>query len=175
MDESMRQVRAVLSTTPARWASLTETIPAELLERVPLPGEWSALDCLRHMVDVEEQVFPARVRRILQGREFDPYDRDALGSRVGRDEPIVLASRLAAGRHASLALVDGLTPADLPKRARHPSLGVVTMEELLHEWAGHDLQHTVQAERAMLQPFIAGSGPWRSYFAGLEAEIEPQG
>jgi hypothetical protein len=25
--------------------------------------------------------------------------------------------------------------------------------------------HTVQAERALMQPFVAGSGPWRGYFA----------
>ncbi len=24
--------------------------------------------------------------------------------------------------------------------------------------------HTIQAERAMMQPFIAGCGPWRFYF-----------
>ncbi len=172
MDELLRQVRAVLSTTPARWASLIEALPAELLERVPLAGEWSALDCLRHLVDTEEQVFPARLRRILEGRDLDAYDRDALGSRVGRDEPIALASRLAVAREASLGLVDRLTAADLPRRARHPALGPVTMEQLLHEWAGHDLQHTVQAERAMLQPFILGSGPWRSYFAGHDVALE---
>lgn len=175
MDELLRQVRAVLSTTPARWAALAETIPAELLERVPRPGEWSALDCLRHLVDAEEQVFPARVRWILEGRDFDAYDRDALGSRVGPDEPIALASRFAMAREGSLALFDRLGLEDLPKRARHPSLGPVTMEQLLHEWAGHDLQHTVQAERAMLQPFIVGSGPWRSYFAGHDAALERQG
>ena len=53
---------------------------------------------------------------------------------------------------------------DLSCTARHSDLGIVTLEELLHEWAAHDLMHTVQAERAILQPLILGSGPWRSYF-----------
>ena len=35
---------------------------------------------------------------------------------------------------------------------------------LPNEWAAHDLMHTVQAERALLQPLIGGSGPWRLYF-----------
>jgi hypothetical protein len=57
-----------------------------------------------------------------------------------------------------------VTSKDLSRSARHSELGVVTLEELLHEWAAHDLMHTVQAERAILQPFVIGSGPWRSYF-----------
>jgi hypothetical protein len=40
----------------------------------------------------------------------------------------------------------------------------VSLSELLHEWAGHDLMHTVQAERALMQPFIQGCGPWQPYF-----------
>ena len=41
----------------------------------------------------------------------------------------------------------------------------MTLGELLHEWAAHDLNHTVQAERALMQPLIQGSGPWQLYFA----------
>jgi hypothetical protein len=49
-------------------------------------------------------------------------------------------------------------------QARHQELGIVCLNELLHEWAAHDLMQTVQAERALLQPFIQGCGPWQSYF-----------
>ena len=64
----------------------------------------------------------------------------------------------------SLAALKKVTVNDLSRQARHQELGVVTMNELLHEWAGHDLMHTVQAERALMQPFIQGCGPWQSYF-----------
>ena len=67
-------------------------------------------------------------------------------------------------RADSLALWDKLAESDLDRTARHSELGVVTLRELLNEWAGHDLMHTVQAERALMQPFIEGCGPWRSYF-----------
>jgi hypothetical protein len=30
--------------------------------------------------------------------------------------------------------------------------------------------HIVQAERAVMQPFIAGSGPWRPYFADHDSD-----
>lgn len=29
----------------------------------------------------------------------------------------------------------------------------------------HDLDHGIQAERALMQPFIHASGPWQPYFA----------
>ena len=64
----------------------------------------------------------------------------------------------------SLKLVDQITPADLDRQATHAELGLVSLSELLHEWGGHDLMHTVQAEQAIMQPFIDGCGAWRVYF-----------
>jgi hypothetical protein len=67
-------------------------------------------------------------------------------------------------RKDSLASLATLTPDDLKRRARHAELGMVSLGEMVHEWAAHDLNHTVQAERATMQPFILGSGPWQVYF-----------
>jgi len=78
--------------------------------------------------------------------------------------PPELAAKFAAVRKNNLKLLTGLTPKDLTRTAIHAELGKVTLGELINEWIGHDLNHTVQAERAMMQPFIASSGPWRSYF-----------
>lgn len=46
----------------------------------------------------------------------------------------------------------------------------MTLRELLNEWAAHDLMHLVQAERAVMQPFIPDSGLWRFYFADHDVE-----
>jgi hypothetical protein len=35
---------------------------------------------------------------------------------------------------------------------------------MLSEWAAHDLNHTIQAERALMQPFLLECGPWIAYF-----------
>jgi hypothetical protein len=68
-------------------------------------------------------------------------------------------------RADSLLLLKKVTPESLSRQAHHQELGVVTMGELLHQWPGHDLMHTVQAERALMQPLIQGSGPWQIYFS----------
>lgn len=170
MPSFLAQVQAILATTAARWQALTETVDVDLLTRPPRAGEWSAADCLQHLVDTERFVFPARVRAILASQDFAAYDPDAEGTVNTTQTPTQLAAEFANLRAESLPLLASLTPADLPRTARHADLGVVTLEQLLHEWVGHDLMHTVQGERSLMQPFIAGSGPWRHYFKDHDTE-----
>jgi hypothetical protein len=158
--------RTVLATTPNRWHDLTATLPPALLSLPPKAGEWSALQCLQHLVDTERMVFPKRVGYLLAGQDFPAFDPDSQGSAPVADQsPAALAAEFARLRTEAMAVLDTVTVADLSKHARHQELGVVTLSELIHEWAGHDLMHTVQAERALMQPFIQGCGPWLSYFA----------
>ena len=165
MDEVLQQVRAVLETTAPRWRNLTETLPHQLLARPPAPGEWSAHQCLQHLLDVERMVFPVRLRAFLAGQvRLAAFDPEVEGSGAAGRDPADVAAELARLRAESLALLGGVTPADLARAAEHSELGRVTLGERLHEWAAHDLMHTVQAERALMQAFIPGSGPWRSYF-----------
>jgi hypothetical protein len=170
MDELVDRARAVLATTPERWGRLAASVPLELLGRPPAPGEWSALDCLRHLLETERQVFPVRVEALLAGRDFAAFDPDAQGSRAPAGDPAAMAAEFAGLRVRSVALLAGLKDTDLARTARHAELGPVTMRELLNEWVGHDLMHTVQAERALMQPFLAASGPWRGYFADHDVE-----
>ncbi|MCB2178612.1 DinB family protein [bacterium] len=164
--ELLKVSRTVLQTTPLRWANLTGTLSDELLNRPPAEGEWAALDCLQHLVDTERWVFPIRVKAFLAGEDFPAFDPDAQGEISSRQlSPVQLAAEFAALRKESLALLETVTPADLPRTAIHAELGQVTLEEMLNEWVAHDLMHTVQAERAMMQPFIANVGPWESYFS----------
>lgn len=164
-DRILPWARAVLATTSVRWLRLTQTMPEDLLTRIPVPGEWSAVDCLRHLLDTERSVFPVRVRAILAGQDFpafDPAKREALAPDLTAQQ---LAEAFAEARAAGLAVLAEVREEDLPRTARHSSLGIMTLSETLHAWAAHDLNHTVQAERAMMQPFIGGSGALAFRFA----------
>lgn len=166
MDDILSSARAVLETTPERWRNMADRLPADLLARPPAAGEWSALECLMHLVDTEHDVFSARVGYLLEGKDFPAFDPDSEGTPVSKDaDPRALAETFGRLRQESLGWFDRLAPGDLDRTARHGELGPVTLGELLHEWAAHDLMHTVQAERAVMQPFIAGCGPWQPYFA----------
>jgi hypothetical protein len=166
MSDTLTSVRAVVSTTAARWTALAETLSDDLLARKPAAGEWSAVECLQHLIDTEQAVFAQRVQAFLDGRDFPGFDPDAQGTTGSFSQPTPsLAAEFARLRASSLKLLATLKQADLERRARHQDLGPVTLAELLNEWAAHDLMHLVQAERALMQPFIAGSGPWQPYFA----------
>jgi uncharacterized damage-inducible protein DinB len=164
MSDVLASATAVLAATASRWQQLAETIPAEDFTRPAAAGEWSALECLRHICDTERWVFPTRVRAFLAGQPIVAFDPETQGSAAGQSAP-ELAAELARMRAESLALLKELSAADLARTAEHSELGTVTLGELIHEWAAHDLNHTIQAERALMQPFIAGCGPWRSNFS----------
>lgn len=163
--EPIATIVTVLITTPSRWNELTRMLPEALLSRRPAPGEWSVLECLSHIIDVE-RVFQSRLQVFMDGLEsfpaFNPDAGDALQA-AGRS-PQDVAAEFADLRRASLQAIGNLQPSDLRSITRHPELGPVTLEQMLNEWPAHDLNHTVQAERALMQPFIQGCGPWRVFF-----------
>jgi len=155
--------RSILTTTPARWLSLARWVPEELLLLRPAPAEWSALECLRHIVDTERLSMQGRVRALLAGEGIPGFDPEADGSK----EPptLALADEFDRMRRESLALLDEVNETDLVKRSLHAEYGMVTLDQFLHHWAAHDLMHTVQAERALMQPFIRGCGSWVENYA----------
>jgi hypothetical protein len=170
MTDVLDSARRVLSTTPARWQALVEAMPQDLLQRAPAPGEWSAADCLNHLLVAERSVFGARLRAILAGGDLPAFSPD----RPDGPDAERAAGALAAERAENLEVLGGLTAADLDRTGRHPDYGPVALRVVLSAWAAHDLQHTVQAEEALMQAFIPGTGPFRFRFADHDVEAEPQ-
>ncbi len=155
----------ILQTTPLRWNHLTTYFSDEMLRRRPQPGEWSALECLLHLIDLDRSVFPVRAQAILDGEPFPAFFPEDDGTLLTDDMSAAdLAAEFAALRQKNLPLVASLTDDDLSKQAHHAELGSVSLRNLLGEWGAHDLMHLVQAEQALMQPFIVASGPWQPYF-----------
>ena len=165
MMDPLQWVQLVLRATPMRWERLAEMLPGALLRLEPAPGEWSAIGCLMHLIDTEKYIFPVRVKNFLNGEDLTAFDPVTQGTAVSGEEDVrQLAEEFRKLRAESLILLSGVTEAHLDLTANHEELGPVTLSEMLHVWAAHDLNHTIQAERAIMQPFIAGSGPWTIYF-----------
>jgi uncharacterized damage-inducible protein DinB len=167
----VEHVQAVLSTTPERWQRLVSTLPMDLLTRPPAPGEWSALNCLQHLLDAERSLFPVRFRAFLAGQDFTAFDPNQQHADLLSQTPEQLAALFAHYRQENLALLKQVKDEDLGRTVKHPQFGTVTLAQMLHTWAGHDLMHTVQAERALMQPFMLGCGPWRSFFRDHEVAV----
>jgi len=171
LNSLLEDVQAVLSTTPERWQRLVSTLPVDLLTRPAVAGEWSALNCLQHLLDVERVLFPVRVRAFLAGQDLVDFDPNQQHGGPDFQTPEELAAAFARYRQESLVLLKQVKDDDLGRTVQHPQFGTVTLAEMLHTWAAHDLNHTVQAERALMQPFMFGCGPWRSFFGDHEIEV----
>jgi hypothetical protein len=164
MDISISIAITFLATTPARWESLAQALPIDRLLERPATGEWSALDCLQHLLD-SEVVFLSRVEAFRQSRDFPNFDPEKEGTHLSQaPSSLEMTARFASLRRQSLEALRAMTPADFTRRVRHSELGPVSLAEMAQEWAAHDLDHTMQAEKAVMQPFILACGPWQAYY-----------
>lgn len=170
MHTSLEPIYAILSTTPERWQRLVETLSADLLTRQPATGEWSARECLQHLLSAEQTLFPVRFRAFLAGKDFPAFNPDQEDADLEALATEQLAAAFAEARRENLALFGQVTDDDLARSVQHSQLGTVTLEQMLHTWAGHDLMHTVQAERALMQPFMLACGPWRTFYRDHEVK-----
>jgi hypothetical protein len=161
-----RVLEALLTGLPERWADTPDTAEG-----------WRPRDVVGHLISAELDDWIPRARRILEhgaSRPFDPFDRFA---HVGRDEGLTLdelVERFSALRAKNLDELERIvTEADLDRRGAHPSLGDVTLRELLATWAVHDLDHVAQAFAGMAGSHDADVGPWRSYLGILLRRDDP--
>ena len=168
----------LLRRTPAVLTALLVGIPSAWTATPDAAGGWRPRDVVGHLISAEIDDWIPRAERILEdgtSKPFDPFDRFA---HVERDADIPLdrlVERFAELRAATLARLDELITdaADLDRRGLHPSLGEVTLRELLATWAVHDLDHVSQIFAGMAGSYDADVGPWKAYLGILLRRDDP--
>lgn len=118
----------------------------------PEAGEWSANECVGHLIEAERRGFAGRIRHILSVSasrlpvHLDGWDPPAVAE--ARRDDLRAGSELAAEfealRAESLDLVRSLRAADLERAGDHPEVGLLRVDELLGEWVHHDRNHVRQ-------------------------------
>jgi hypothetical protein len=118
----------------------------------PEPGEWSANECVGHLIEAERRGFAGRIRRILAAdrrdipTDLESWDPPAVAQ--GRRDHLRPAAELAAEfsqlRADGVGLVRSLTAADMDRVGMHPMVGPLRVDELLAEWVHHDRNHIRQ-------------------------------
>jgi hypothetical protein len=161
-------LRALLAGLPEAWTDTPD---------VPENG-WRPKDVVGHLVTGELTDWIERTQRILEhgtGVPFDRFDRFAHADRDAEAPLDVLLERFAELRANNLARFDELVTddADLDRRGLHPSLGEVTLRELLSTWAIHDLDHVSQIFAGMAGSHDADVGPWKAYLGILLRREDP--
>ena len=156
----------LLQRTPLAFRDQMGALAEEWTEARPDADNWSAYQVLCHMAYIEEHDWLVRARMIVDvgtTEAFPPVDHGDQSARyVGQSADEVL-ERFATLREHNLGAVRPLlTDASvLDRRGLHPSLGEVTMRELLSAWAVHDLNHLRQAQQAMANRYRDEVGPWK--------------
>ena len=174
---SLSDAVAVLTRTPVTLDVLLRGLPnlwVHTNEGSNHEGKetWSAFDIVGHLIAGERNDWMPRARVILEkgeARPFDPFDRFAQ-ERESRgkslDQLLDEFSRLRGENLAALQALN-LQKEDLSRRGTHPSLGPVTLGELLATWVVHDLTHLHQLSRVMAHQYREAVGPWSVYLGVL--------
>ena len=175
MAHNLQDTISLLSRTPATLNALLRDQPEIWTLRNEGNGTWNAFDVVGHLAHGERTDWMPRVKCILQHGEdqaFQPFDRFAQ-ERESREKSLPqLLDEFSELRSENLNALCALNlqPADLDRRGRHPSLGTVTLSELLATWAAHDLTHLHQLSRIMAHQYRETVGPWSQYLGVLRCQ-----
>jgi hypothetical protein len=138
---------------------------------------WRPREVVGHLITGEQTDWIVRTRRILEHGSSVPFDRFERFAMLERDAGVPLddlVERFAALRGANLASLGELVAdSDLDRRGMHPSLGEVTLRELLATWAVHDLDHISQIYAGLAGSHDAEVGSWKAYLGILLRREDP--
>jgi uncharacterized damage-inducible protein DinB len=167
----------LLSRTPALLRTLLIGLPEAWTDTPDTSEGWRPRDVVGHLITGEQTDWMVRTRRILEHGTSLPFDRFERFAMLERDAGVPLdelVDRFAQLRDANMtALRDLVTDGDLDKRGLHPSLGEVTLRELLATWAVHDLDHIGQIHAGLAGSHDADVGPWKAYLGILLRREDP--
>jgi len=179
MDFDLSLAIQVLRRSPATLHALLDGLEEPWIRGREGPETFSPFDVVGHLIDGEETDWIPRARLILaRGSDlrFQPYDRFRHRGRNQGRSPESLLAEFARLRIANVAQLESweLTATELDLPGEHPSLGRVTLRQLLAAWVVHDLGHLAQVARVMAKQYRDEVGPWIPYLPVLTDHPVPR-
>jgi len=152
----------LLAATPAILHGLLSEISGEDTRWKPAPDRFSIAEVLAHLSHSEWHCYRARVDRFLAEEmpELEPDDAhmhlELYKNRVAEEE----LRHFEDQREKNIEQLRGLAARVGSRKAMHPTAGEITLTQMLHEWAMHDLGHVRQiAELVRARKYLPGAGP----------------
>ena len=175
MTASLDHITSLLAHTPATLNALLRDLPEEWTHANEGESTWSAFDVVGHLIHAERADWIPRARIILtygETRTFDPFDREGHAREIQGKSLAQLLDEFSRVRGENLIELRAwkLQATDLEKVGKHPSLGRVTLSQLLATWAGHDLTHLHQLSRIMAYQYRDAVGPWAVYLGVMQCQ-----
>ena len=161
---SPKRVASLLEAAEAHVVAELEALGDELAGLRPAPGEWSAKECVGHLIEADRRGFAGRIERIraTDGVAEEGWDQLAVAAaRRDWERPVAgVIDEFRTGRREGIALVRSLRADELDRHAVHARVGVVTVSDLLQEWVFHDRNHIRQLlanAQARVWPAMGGT------------------
>jgi hypothetical protein len=167
---ALSEALPILHRTPDVLRVQLSGLPRPWLDDNDGEGTWSPGQVVAHLVEAEHDLWIPRMRAILGGEAFPPFDREGSVRNWGKESLDTLLDEFARRRADSLRNFSAMKPtdADLSRTGSHPEFGTVTLSQLLSTWTAHDLIHLTQITRTMARRYRDAVGPWRAYIRTLQ-------
>jgi hypothetical protein len=152
----------LLEATPAILRGLMSQISDEDARWKPAADRFSIAEVLAHLSHSEAHCYRYRLDRFLgeERPEFEPDDAQMYLDLYRGADPEEHFGRFQSQRKTNVELLHGLPAEAGSRKAMHRSAGQITLSNMLHEWALHDVGHIRQiAELVRARKYLAGAGP----------------
>ena len=171
MTESGLPCLHLLEATPGILRGLMSELTDDDARWKPAPDRFSVAEVLAHLSHSEGHCYRARLDRFLSEEmpELEPDDAHMHLELYKNADPEEHFRRFEDQRETNIELLRGLPAETGTRKARHLAAGEITLSQMLHEWALHDLGHVRQiAELVRARKYLAGAGP-----LGEEYRLKP--
>ena len=151
----------LLEATPAILRGLMSEISDEEARWKPAPDRFSIAEVLAHLSHSEGHCYRARVDRFLAEEmpELEPDDAQMHLELYKNGDPEEDFAHFEDQRETNIEFLRGLPAEAGLRKAMHLAAGEITLSQMLHEWALHDLGHVRQiAELVRARKYLAGAG-----------------
>lgn len=152
----------LLDATPGILRGLMTELTDEDARWKPAPDRFSVAEVLAHLSHSEGHCYRLRLDRFLNEErpELEPDDAQMHLDRYRDRDPEDEFAHFEEQRENNLEFLRTLPAEAGERRALHQEAGEITLAQMLHEWALHDLGHVKQiAELARARKYLAGAGP----------------
>lgn len=134
-----------LRETPSTLATLIDGLSDAEIRWRNSDGEFSALENICHLGDIEAEGYAVRINRLLN--ETNPVLADIDGSRLAvertynEQDPDLRLSAFAIARTRNLEMLNGLGTGELDRKGSLEGVGIVTLRRLAEMMLEHDESH----------------------------------
>lgn len=149
----LRGLMAELTDDDARWK--------------PAADRFSIAEVLAHLAHSESHCYRMRLDRFMTETRpaFEPDDARMYLDLYRNADPEEVFDRFEEQREANVEYLRGLPTEAGGRVALHREAGQITLNQMLHEWALHDLGHIRQiAELVRARKYLKGAGPLGSSY-----------